>query len=219
MTKLKTLNDIDSVYDKGLKHLKNKLMVCPMCEKSYSSEHAAKKHLDARSCHRMQDVIAGTVHETKAYAMYKVIISSMKPDAQISLNTFRKSPLYNPIARFTMFCSLHSIFDADVYLAWLNEVKGIENVNTVLKEGVREDNLREFRLFAQKYNIIPSEKIYNAYREDLLNDDDYLVRCIEKAQISLAFLASQEDFPFSERFDGLPLDYQNRIRDIAEAIL
>lgn len=219
MTKLKTLNDIDAIYEKGLKRLKNNLLVCPVCEKTYSNEAAAIKHLNARSCHKMQDVIAGTVHETKAYAMYKVIISSMKPDAQITLNTFRKSPLYNPIARFTMFCSLHAVFDADVYLAWLNEVKGFENVNTVLKEGVREDNLREFRLFAQKYNIIPSEKIYNAYREDLLTDDEYLVRCIEKAQIGLAFLASRDDFPFSERFESLPLDYQNRIKEIAEAIL
>lgn len=219
MTKLKTINDIDALYDKGLKKLKNGLLVCPVCEKTYSNEPAAIKHLNARSCYKMQDVISGTVHETKAYAMYKVIISSMKPTARISLSTFRKSPLYGPIARFTMFCSLHSVFDADVYLAWLNEVKGFENLHTVLKEGIREDNLREFRIFAQKYNIIPSEKIYNAYREDLLTDDEYLVRCIEKAQIGLVFLASRDDFPFSERFESLPLDYQNRIKEIAEAIL
>ena len=219
MTNLKTLNDIDAVYDKGLKYLKNKLMICPVCEKSYSSETAAKKHLEARNCHKMQDVISGTVHETKAYAMYKVIISSMKPDAKISLTTFRKSPLYNQIARFTMFCSLHSVFDADVYLAWLNEVKGIENVSTVLKEGVREDNLREFRIFAQKYDIIPSEKIYNAYRDDLLTDDDFLVRCIEKAQIGILFLADQPDFPFEDRLASLPLDYQNRVEAVIEAIL
>jgi len=218
-TSLKTMNDVNAVYDRGLKYLKNKLIVCPMCEKTYSSESAAIKHLNARSCHRMRDLIEGTVHETKAYAMYKVIISNMKPDAQISLSTFRKSPMYNPISRFTMFCSLHSVFDADVYLSWLNEVKKIENVNVILKEGVREDVLREFRIFAQKYNIIPSEKIYNMYRDDLLTDDEYLVRCIEKAQIGLVFLATRDDFPFTERFDKLPLDYQNRIREMAEAIL
>lgn len=219
MTNLKTLNDVDAVYDSGLKQLKNKLFVCPMCEKTYTCETSAKKHLDARNCHKMLDLIKDTVHETKAYAMYKVIISSMNPGAQISLGSFRKSPLYNQIARFTMFCSLHSVFDADVYLSWLNEIKKFDSVPVILKQGISEENLREFRLFAHKFNIIPSEKIYNKYRDDLLTDDEYFVRCIEKAQIGLVFLLQQEDFPFEERMKSLPIDYQNRITAIAEAIL
>lgn len=216
---IKTMNDVGALYEKGMKKLKNGLLVCPVCEKSYRCELSANKHLNARNCHKMQDLVKGTLHETKGYAMYQLLVSNLNPSAKLSLQTFQKSPMYNPVMRFTMFCSLHSVFDCDVYLSWLNEVKGLEQVNTILKEGIREDNLREFRIFAQKHSLMPSEKIYDAYREDLLTDDEYLVRCIEKAQISLKFLASREDFPFEERLANLPIDYQIRITEIAEAIL
>lgn len=219
MSNLKTFNDVDAIYAKGLRQLKNRLYVCPMCEKTYSSEAAGLKHVAAKKCHKMQQLIEGTVHETKAFVMYKVIVANLNPDAQLTLATFRKSPMYTPVARFTMFCSLHSVFDANVYLSYLNEYKEIENVNAILSAGILEENLRDFRLFAQKYNIIPSDTIYEKYREDLLTDDEYFVRCIEKAQIGLAYLARKEDFPFEERMASLPLDYQLRINEIAEAIL
>lgn len=216
---VKTMNDIDAMYDAGMKKLNNGLLLCPVCGKSYKCQIAANKHIAARDCHSMKDLVKGTVHEVKGYAMYQLLVSNLNPSARITLTTFQKSPMYNPVMKFTMFCSLHAVFDCNVYLSWLNEIKKFVHVNQILKEGIREDNLREFRLFAQKYNLIPSEKIYNAYREDLLTDDEYLVRCIEKAQIGLNFLARQEDFPFEERLAALPVDYQNRITEIAEAIL
>lgn len=216
---VKTMNNIDALYDAGMKKLRNGLLVCPVCEKTYKCESSAKKHIEARDCHSMKDLVKGTVHEVKGYAMYQLLVSNLNPEARVSLQLFQKSPMYNPVMKFTMFCSLHAVFDCNVYLSWLNEIKKFVHVNQILKEGIREDNLREFRIFAQKYDLIPSAKIYDAYREDLLTDDEYLVRCIEKAQIGLNFLAKQEDFPFEERLASLPVDYQNRITDIAEAIL
>lgn len=216
---MKTMNDVNAVYDQGLKTLKNGLMVCPVCEKTYQNELAARRHVDKRDCYKMQDIIGGTVHETKAYGLYKELIAAMSPKAQISISTFRKSPMYGPVSRFTMFCSLHEVYDSNSYLAYLNEVVKIEQVNTLLKAGLDEQHLREFRVYAHKYDLIPSDKYYDNYRDDLLTDDEFLVRSIEKARVGLTFLAMRDDFPFEERFSKLPIDYQNRISAIADEIL
>lgn len=219
MTTLRTMNDVNAVYDQGIKTLKNGLLVCPMCEKTYKNELAAHKHVNERNCHKMIDVVKDTLHETKGYGLYKNLIAALKPNAQLSLATFRKSPMYNSVMRFTMFCSLHEVFSSDIYVAFLNEIKKIEQVNAILSAGVKEENLREFRIFAQQYDLIPSESYYSKYRDDLINDDDFFIRSIEKSRIGLRFLAAQSDFDFEDRFDKLPIDYQNRLKSILEQIV
>lgn len=216
---MRTMNDVNAVYDQGLMQLKNKLFVCPVCKKTYSNELAGIKHVNKRGCYKMEDVVAGTVHETKGYALYQTLVAELQPNAKVDLKTFRKSPLFNGIMRFTMFCSLHSVFSVDVYLSWLNEIKKLEQINTILKEAVKEDNLREFRIFAQKHALIPSDLFYSRYRDDLIEDDEFFIRSIEKAQVGVTFLATQPDFPFEERLDRLPLDYKNRATQLFEAIL
>jgi hypothetical protein len=219
MTTLKTMNDVNALYDAGMTKLKNGLLLCPVCGKTYKTEAPAKKHIEARSCHRMQDIIKDTMHEAKAYGMYKILISSLQPNARVTLNSFRKSPMYSPVARFTMYCSLHEVFSCDTYMAWLNEIKGIQNVNVLLQQALLDENLREFRIFAHVHDLIPSEHFYQAYRDDLISDDEFFIRSLERAKVGVRFILKQDDFPFEERCAKLPLDYAMRLERLLEEVL
>lgn len=216
-----SLNDIDALYDAGPKIMKNGAIQCPVCEKIYQSETAAKKHVEKRNCHDLKKVIEGTIFEMKAYALYKMLLAALNDKAKVSMSTFRKSPLYKPVARFSMFCSANEVFSMDTYVAYLNEIKGIEHVGAILSEGIKEKSLADFRLFAQRMNLIPSEDFYAKYRDDLLTDDNFLVRSIEKARISLQFLASLpvEEFDFCTRMENLPADYQNRLEELINTVI
>lgn len=222
MTTLKAFNDIGALYDAGPKILKNGIIMCPVCNKTYQTETGAKKHIEKRDCYRLIDEIKDTLHETKAYGIYQEVVAAINPKARVSINTFRKSPLYNQIARFSLFCSMHEVFDALEYLSFINMKKGLEDVRSALSAGLEEANLREFRILAHKYDIIPSDLFFQRYKDDLINDDDFFIRSVEKAKIGLKFLARKSEsgeFPFEERCESLPIDYQNRLTAILDVIV
>lgn len=219
MTELKTMNDVNAVYDQGYKTLKTGQFLCPMCGKLYKHEYAIKKHMEKRSCHSMLDVIKDTVHEAKAYSMYKILIAALQPNARVTLESYRKSPMYSPVARFTMYCSLNEVFSCDTYLAWLNEIKGFKTVNVILQQAILDENLREFRIFAHRHDLIPSDRFYDAYKNDLIEDDDFFIRSLERAKIGVRFLVAQKDFPLDERCDKLPIDYRMRLQQLMDGVL
>lgn len=219
MNQIKLLRDMDEVYNKQIKELPAGGYICPVCGKSYVRKVAAENHLSNKDCHKLQDVIKDTLTEMRSYAIYKDVVSQVNPNAKVGLSQFRKSKLYNGFGRFSLFCTLHEIFDPLCYVDWLNQIKGYENLPLLLKKGAEEPILREFRLFSQVMELMDSEKFYGSYKEDLLTDDGFFVRSIEKAKISLKWLARKEDFPFDERLASLPVDYQNRIESLIQELV
>jgi len=218
VSSLNVINEIDAMYDKGVTSHQNGLHVCGVCGKVYKTLKAAQKHMERKDCYKLFDLVKDTMHETKAYTLYKTLVSALNPNARVTLNIFRKSPMYNPVVRFSMYCSLNEVFSTDIYVSWLNEIKGIEQVNAILSEGIKDDTLREFRLFAHKHELMPSELYYQRYKDLLMEDDDFLVRSIEKAKIGAIFIAKEATFPFVERMEALPMDYQLRLQQLYEAI-
>lgn len=216
---LKLIQDIEAIYEKPIIELKNKSFICPVCGKSYMKQHSAELHLARKSCHKLKDIVTGTLTEARAYEIYKDVLSNVNPRARISMNGFKKSPMYNSFVRFVMFCTLHEVFDPLCYLDWLNQIKNLQNLPLLLKVGIEEATVREFRTFAQVMELMNSQKFFDAYKEDLLTDDGFLVRSLEKAKISIKWLARSEEFPFAERMENLPIDYQNRIEEIAKELV
>ncbi len=219
VTTLKTVNDVEKLYAKGIIHLKNTDFLCPVCGKTYKHLHTAEKHLEKRDCHTMQQLMEGTIHEAKGLGLYQELIASLNPKATVSLAKFRKSTMYKPVMRFIMFCVIHQVFDIRVYLDWLNQIKAIHNLPTILSQGTEEPVLREFRDFAQLFSLMDSEKFFKMYGDRLRTDDDFFVRSIEKSLIGLIWLANHKDFPMDERVEGLPIGYKDRVMAVAEKLL
>lgn len=216
---LNLINSIDKLYEKPIQKLKNGTFICPVCGKSYLSETPAVKHMEQKNCHKLKDIMAGTLSEARAYAIYKDVLAQVKPNVHPTMNMFRKSPLYNGFGRFVLFCSLHEVFDPLCYMDWLNQIKGIENLPALLSAGIKEANLHEFRIFAQIMELMNSEKFYNTYRDELLSDGAFFVRSVERAKISIKWLARQDDFPFDEYLSSLPVDYQMRIEAVVRELV
>lgn len=217
---IKTLNDLDELFQQEPKKTDNGYE-CPVCGKSYKGIKGITNHMKKEDCYSFLDMCKNTITETRAYVVYKELIARVNPKAKVSIVGFRKSPAYNGCCRFIMFVSLHELTDqSGVYLTWLAEIKNFNNIHALLSSAIKESFLREFRLFAQKFDqFIDSEKFYKTYRDEMIKDGKFFIRSLEKSKISLHWLLQQKDFPFEEVMGQLDADDQNRFETLANRVL
>ena len=216
MISIKTINDLDKLYDNGAQMMGG-VYVCPVCNKQYKSKNGADKHIAKRDCYDLKHLFGGTATELKGYALYKELL----PEAKVDIRTYRKSPYYNSTIRFHIFSNLNDLHDQkESYLTWLNEFKGCDKINTLMKAAIKESNLREFRLFLQKYpRFIDSDTFYSRFKGDLVKDGKFFIRSLEKAKVSLHYIVQRDDFPFEEVMENLDPEYQIRFEDLANKVL
>lgn len=214
---LKIMNSVDAMYDVTLVPLKNGINLCPVCGKTFAKFWALERHFAQKNCHTLRDVAKGTLTELRAYQLYKDVISEVNPKARISLKTFIKSKFYNQFVRLSMFCTLHEITDVLAYLDWLNQIKNLTNLPTLLKVGIEEQSMREFRLFSHSCDLMGSAKFFERFKDELESDDLFFIRSIEKAKISIYWLAMNHP-DFDGRMNRLPVDYQNRIMELVNTL-
>jgi len=215
---LKVLNNIEQLYEQPLIKLDNEWQ-CPVCKKIYKSEKRAKTHLEKQTCVTYQSLLKDTLLEIKIYNMYKLLIAAYNPHAKISLRSFRKSRYYKAVSKFVMFCALHEIKDLIKYLEWINWKKEIHHMNSLLSTAIKESTLREYRLYCQTTDEIDSDPFYERYGDSLKTDPHFLTRSIEKALVSVSYLAFKEEFDFEKTMENLPIDYKNRVKEIIEYVI
>lgn len=218
MSNIKTINDVEALYEKGMKLHKNGLYECPVCGKTYKTKSGADAHIAKRDCYSLQDLYKDTVHEVKAYALYREFVAELQPKSRVNIASFRKSNMYNPITRFTLFCTLHQIFSSSLYVRWLNEIKGFEQVNLILSKGIEEPMMREFRVFLQANDLIPSESFYEKHEETLKTDDEFLVRSIETSRLGVIWYFKKLGDDLQDRMSSLPQGYQDRVNAVCRKI-
>jgi len=217
---IKTINDLDKLYDAGVKEY-NGMFVCPVCEKEYKTKKGAESHVSKRDCYDLQDMFKSTQMELMAYGVYKELIMAASPNANMDIRTYRKSPYYNGTIRFVLFSNINEIAEQkQAYLTWLNEFKNCSNINSMLSAAIKESNLREFRLFLQKFpQFIESETYYKRHYDKLVSDGQFFIRSLEKAKVSLQFILNAPDFPFEQVMESMDADYQIRFEELANRVL
>jgi hypothetical protein len=216
---LSVFNDIDTLYEKSIIEDNGKF-ICPVCGKSYKTEKGAKNHMSKRDCFSYLVLIKDTMLELTCYSLYKLLVAEMGTISRVSVTSFRKSGYYKAVAKFVIFCKLHEVKDINSYLRYINS-KGVDSVHALLKVGVKETTLREYRIYLQKNpEEIDSVSFFEKYADYLETDDKFLIRSIEKGHISLLYLVTgQNQFDIDERIEGLPIDYQNRIFEVSDQII
>lgn len=214
----KIFNDIEEQYNVPPIKTEDR-WVCPVCKKEFKTETGVRKHMEKKFCFTYQTLLKDTLLEIKVYQMYKTLIAAYNENAKVSLKSFRKSKFYASVSKFVIFCQIHEVKDAIKYLEWLNWFCGWNHMNALLSNGIKESNVRNYRLYLQASEDIDSETFYDRYKTGLVTDPAFLTRSIEKSLISIRFLAKQEDFDFENIMENLPLDYQNRITEIIEHVI
>jgi len=216
---IKMMNDVAEVYEQEPKIIDGK-RVCPACGKMFKTESGYKSHIAKRECFNYLTLVKDTLLEVRIYDTYKKLIAALNPKARSSLTKFRKSKYYNPIARFVLFCIVHEIKDQDLYLEWINQKLKATTINAILSKGIKETNLRNFRLFLQvNEDNIKSKEYYERYEKDLKSDANFLTRSLEKSLISFKYLAERQDFYFEQTMESLPIDYQHRLASLMEEVI
>ena len=221
MKEIKTINDVDGLYDSPPIKTDDGKYQCPVCKKEYVREKAAISHMAARDCYSLKEMFQGTVHETKAYSTYKELISLLNPKVTLTLKKFRDSPYFNGAVRFTLFLSVHTLTEQKgTYMTWLNEFKGCTQIGRLFSEGVKESNLREFRKFLIRFEqFIDSASYYKRYRVLMTQDGEFFIKAIETGKIGLQFVLEQKDFPFEKVMSKLNADQQFRFEETANYAL
>lgn len=215
---VKLVNDVSSLYQEGLLK-EDGGYVCPVCKKKYKQLGSAHKHLDRQDCYTVKDLFSGTEYENNAYVFFQSVMSGVNPSARITKQIFVKSKSYSSFVRFILFTSYHDVVDKGLYYSWLHEIVGLKHVNKILSEALKETRLREFRKFLQKNSeLIDSESFVDKYRDDLIEDQHFFIRSIEKSHVSVAYLSSCAEFPFDEVCGSLYDDYYLRLMEIVDAL-
>ena len=217
---LKNREDIYKNVTPVIDEMSEKPYGCPVCGKSWKKLQTLEKHLEKQNCHSLRDIYDGTVYEQTAYNIYSSVLEFFNPKARTSFNKFKESKSYNSFIRLSSFCTINEIKEIGHYLGWLINTKKVKKIHILISEGLKESNVREFRLFLQKRDLINSSAFFEKYEDDLRdkNDPMFFVRSIEKGHISVKFLMNHAEFDFYERVYELPVGYQLQIIEYAEEI-
>jgi len=215
---IKTVNDISSLYEGGLIEEDGKY-TCPVCNKTYKRKTSAEKHIEKQDCYSIEDMFANTVHETKAYSLYKSMISLKNPRAIVSMANFRKGSLYKNAVKFIVFCNLHEVKKPDLYYVWLRDMKNLKTENQILLYGQEETNLRDYRDFLQvNPTHIDSKAFFNRHKDLMEQDYNFFIRSVEKSHIGVTYLSNDHEDWIVDMLGKVPVDYFNRFIAIYDKV-
>ena len=218
---LSVFNDIDSLYSKEPIEQTDGSFQCPVCMKKYKSIKGVNKHMEKRDCFSYLALLKDTMMELSCYQLYKLLMAEEESNRLITVSSFRKSSYYKNIAKFMIFCKLHEVKNINSYLRFINH-KGFNSAQGILKGGIKESVLRDYRFYQQlnAKDEIDSAEFLDRYEKDLLTDDNFMVRSLEKSHIGLVYLLfGQDRIDFDSRVQNLPIDYQERVFELADRIL
>lgn len=201
---IKIYNDINELYNQPVLETRNGWM-CPVCEKEYKRRTFLNKHLESKKCHSIVDVFKNTETEMFGLEAYQFIQEEHTFIRKInSLSQFRRSKLYKPIMESIVFWSQNkgSMHQFKFYILWCTRlVRSNTDLYKAIYSSKQEKNLKEFRLFLQRKtpHVIDSERFHNINKDKLLNDNWFLLRSIERADISLEYAIQNMGM---DRFDS-----------------
>lgn len=214
MKDIKTFNDVPSLYEEPLIYRDDGTIECPVCHKEYKREKSAIKHYEKQDCYNAVDVFKDTPYESYAFDLYEQIVYLKNSRAYVSKKTFRKSPSYRLAIQFILTCFSYEIPDIGEYYIYLKEVEGMNKINLCLSKGTHEDKIHAYRFYRHKNGLIESRSFYDKYKEELTNDEEFLLESIIKSNISVTFVSNSSTL--MNVVENMPIGYRIRLQDYLE---
>lgn len=214
---MKMINDIDEMYDINIRHYKTikGTYNCPLCKGDYVSKETFEIHLAKKDCYDIKDLVADTLIEDVAFKWFVEVMEADKGKSIYNVAKFRKDRLFKAFIQTAIFCSQHQERRLMQYLAFMMLVKKFKRVGTAVRNMMKESNLRDFRMFLHVNDEIDDTVFVQQHLEDLKTDHHFLVRSLEKAEMSLQTLL---EWDLDTIMANMPIDYKERIQRIAAAV-
>lgn len=193
---VKLYNDVSKLYEQPYMELGDEF-ICPVCSKRYKTKKGIENHLARQDCHTAQDLFRNTTSEKYIYDCYKDLIEQGYIRGSTSLAVFRKSRSYKPLAKLLIYWSRNKMrMDLLPFYAFycVQTLKG-DNHIVKLYSATSDDLLREFRkkLATDFRDLIDSERFYNENEERLKEDLSFMIRSLERADITINYLMNKMD--------------------------
>lgn len=207
-------NSLDKIYKNGITEEAGEF-ICTVCGKKYKRESTANNHIEKMNCHTMKNIFQDTKAEG---VMYDIFISLLAIEGKrcLSMKKFRTSKLYTPIAKFMLFCNTHKIQNQYEYLTFVLENTYWKFINAGVNNTLKESSLVEYRLYKVKNENEYSEKFYNSNSERLHTDTSFVLRSLERGDISYSYLFTCMDFDkFVDRLSGTEIERLEQILLVA----
>lgn len=199
---LEMANDLWEMYNRDIIEAGEEF-VCPVCSKRYKTKKGAESHLAKKNCAKAVDVFSGTLVEEDGLALFCELTGAR------GMSVFRKSKLYPSITQFIAFCFLNKIDEVGLYLSFvMAERDEKETIMASLKWAANEKFLVKFRKFIHD-NPEYTEDYFKRNRDELLNDEKYLVKSVELARVSINHILDDEEL--NEKIKTMPIAYFERM--------
>lgn len=214
---MQILNDIDKLYEITPSHHKTMKggYICPICNNPYVTEDGFVKHLAKKDCYDIKALVKGTSLEDTAYKWYVEVKESESGRAVYNINTFRKDRLFASYIKTVIYCIQNDETRFMKYLAYMMLVKNYKTVGGAMKAMLKVVHLREYRLYLQKVNDIEDDAFIERYHDDLIDDQQFLVRSLEKAHLSIHTFM---EVGMTMLLEDMPIDYKDRIMAIVDHV-
>lgn len=185
-------NSLEKIYENGLIYNKDNIE-CSVCGKKYKRESTALKHFEKANCHTLQNVFKDTEAEN---VMYDIFISLLAIEGKrcVSRVKFSKSRLYNPIAKFMLFCNTNKVMNHGDYLSYVLENTYWNHVSTGIGNALKDSVLKEYREHKKRNLNVDNEKFYNSNKIRLVTDTTFVLRSLERGDISHDYLFDKIGF-------------------------
>lgn len=202
-------NSFEKIYSKGIIYNDDNIE-CSVCGKTYKTEANAKKHFEQMNCHTYKNIFDGTEAENMMYEIF-VSLLAIENKRCISRAKFPKSKLYTPIAKFMLFCNKHKIQDHGDYLSYVLGNTYWKHLNVGLHNAVKDSVLKDYRKYKIKNFNKNSEKFFNTNKEQIEQDTSFVLRSLERGDISYEYLFSVIDFDeFVNMLSGIEIERLER---------
>lgn len=209
---MKWINDIEPIYSRGIEE-RNGLYVCTVCGKKYKQSKRANTHIEKRNCHSYYQLLKNTLTEELMYKLYTSILNELNNKSYVSLDLFRKKKnIYNALARYVTYTQRHSLTNDHVinYFLYVYFNKA-SNITQASNYAANTNILKEFREFMIKNpELINSEEFFDKNKDKMLNDTSFVVRSIERGEVSVFFVIENLGDEFIE---GLSTFEEKRVQD------
>ncbi|MBT8449362.1 MAG: hypothetical protein KJO69_06710 [Gammaproteobacteria bacterium] len=190
---MQLFNDLDDLYKGGLLHIEDKI-ICSVCGKEYTQEHYAIKHIENQSCHTMKQIFGNKAPEKLFYKLYKKFSSLENVRHVFTFVKFRRTSMYDMIAKFYVFCLQNNVQNIEDYFDYLIHEYRYKTLATCMVIGKKESTLREFRETSHQYlDDDDNEKFFEANEKRLRHDESFAIRSMERGDITYTYLFTKMD--------------------------
>ena len=208
-------NDISYLFEQQPECDWNKMeFTCPVCNKKYRTRAGLEKHMKQQDCAPATKIFADTLTEDLSLAFFKETVGEYNPKQRTSLKALRASKSYKPLMRYILHCMANKQ-DPYMFFYWITKQKKPKYYNQALSMGLKDSTLIEYRNFLiYNQHLIESEDFFEHNEQEVLNDDWFLVRSLERGDVGLDYCINSENIDLMKRVENMSVGVRSSLANV-----